>query len=174
MERQDGDDDAAAAAAGVEEEVVQIGAQKHDPAWKHCLMVRAEGRVRLKCAYCGKHFLGGGIHRFKEHLARRPGNACCCPKVPRDVQDTMLRSLDAVAAKKMQRKLANALPPGDMRHFAPAADASASPAPAAASVGTDSPIHMIPLNEVLDFDPVPLDERRACPGSGDHEGQCQQ
>ncbi|RLN17249.1 uncharacterized protein C2845_PM02G42980 [Panicum miliaceum] len=153
MEAQDGED--AAVGAG-EEEVVQIGAQKHDPAWKHCLMVRADGRVRLKCAYCGKHFLGGGIHRFKEHLARRPGNACCCPKVPRDVQDTMLRSLDAVAAKKMQRKLANALPPGDMRRFAPA---DASPAPAA-SGGTESPIHMIPLNEVLDFEPVALEQQR--------------
>ncbi|XP_034577190.1 uncharacterized protein [Setaria viridis] len=158
MERQEGDDAAAAAGAGAEEEeVVQIGAQKHDPAWKHCLMVRAEGRVRLKCAYCGKHFLGGGIHRFKEHLARRPGNACCCPKVPRDVQDTMMRSLDAVAAKKMQRKLANALPPGDMRRFAPT---DASPASAASGGATDSPIHMIPLNEVLDFEPVPLDEQR--------------
>ncbi|RLN39500.1 uncharacterized protein C2845_PM01G24610 [Panicum miliaceum] len=113
-------------------------------------------RVRLKCAYCGKHFLGGGIHRFKEHLARRPGNACCCPKVPRDVQDTMLRSLDAVAAKKMQRKLANALPPGDMRRFAPA---DALPAPAA-SGGAESPIHMIPLNEVLDFEPVALEQQR--------------
>ena len=150
METQDGED--AALVAG-EEEVVQIGAQKHDPAWKHCLMVRADGRVRLKCAYCGKHFLGGGIHRFKEHLARRPGNACCCPKVPRDVQDTMLRSLDAVAAKKMQRKLANALPPGDMRRFAPA-DADA------ATGGTDSPVHMIPLNEVLDFEPEPLEQQR--------------
>lgn len=152
MERQEG---AAAAGVGEEEEVVQIGAQKHDPAWKHCLMVRSDGRVRIKCAYCGKHFLGGGIHRFKEHLARRPGNACCCPSVPRDVQDTMLRSLEAVAAKKMQRKLAHALPPGDMRRFA-AADAS----PASAAAATESPIHMIPLNEVLDFNPVPLQEQR--------------
>nr|CAB3497644.1 unnamed protein product [Digitaria exilis] len=156
MERQQGDEASAAAAAGVgEEEVVQIGAQKHDPAWKHCLMVRSDGRVRIKCAYCGKHFLGGGIHRFKEHLARRPGNACCCPSVPRDVQDTMLRSLEAVAAKKMQRKLAHALPPGDMRRFA-AADAS----PASAAAATESPIHMIPLNEVLDFNAVPLQEQR--------------
>jgi hypothetical protein len=42
MERQEGDD-AAATAAAEEEVVVQIGAQKHDPAWKHCLMVRAQG-----------------------------------------------------------------------------------------------------------------------------------
>jgi hypothetical protein len=164
MERQEGDDAAAAAAGAVaaeEEVVVQIGAQKHDPAWKHCLMVRAEGRLRLKCAYCGKHFLGGGIHRFKEHLARRPGNACCCPKVPREVQDTMLRSLDAVAAKKMQRKLANALPPADMRRFAPVDATPVSAASGAAA--TDSPIHMIPLNEVMDFEPVPLEQRPPLP-----------
>lgn len=129
-----------------EEVVVPIGAQKHDPAWKHCVMVRSDGRMRLKCAYCGKHFLGGGIHRFKEHLARRPGNACCCPSVPRDVQDTMLRSLAAVAAKKMQRKLAAA---------------STTPASVStASGGTGSPIHMISLNEVLDFEAVPLEEQR--------------
>ncbi|CAD6207405.1 unnamed protein product [Miscanthus lutarioriparius] len=160
------EDAAAAAAAGEGEEeqqgegevVVPIGAQKHDPAWKHCVMVRADGRLRLKCAYCGKHFLGGGIHRFKEHLARRPGNAYCCPKVPRDVQDTMLRSLDAVAAKKMQRKLAASLSPGDMRRFAAA---SAPPASVStASGGTGSPIHVIPLNEVLDFEPMPLEEQR--------------
>ncbi|KAL6638166.1 hypothetical protein ACP70R_025738 [Stipagrostis hirtigluma subsp. patula] len=154
------DEEDAAAAAAAEEEVVPIGAQKHDPAWKHCLMVRSEGRVRLRCAYCGKHFLGGGIHRFKEHLARRPGNACCCPKVPRDVQDAMLRSLDAVAAKK-KRKLSLT---GDVRRFAHADAPSASNGTAATAAqlggsGTESPIHMIPLNEVLDFDPVPLEER---------------
>uniref|UniRef100_A0A0A9F590 BED-type domain-containing protein n=1 Tax=Arundo donax TaxID=35708 RepID=A0A0A9F590_ARUDO len=152
MEKEDEDAAAGAAAASEEEEVVPIGAQKHDPAWKHCLMVRSEGRVRLKCAYCGKHFLGGGIHRFKEHLARRPGNACCCAKVPRDVQDTMLRSLDAVAAKKMQRKRSASLASAaDVRRFADA--------PPSASNGTESPIHMISLNEVLDFEPVPLNER---------------
>ena len=171
-------EDAAAAAAGEgegEEEqqgegevVVPIGAQKHDPAWKHCVMVRSDGRLRLKCAYCGKHFLGGGIHRFKEHLARRPGNACCCPKVPRDVQDTMLRSLDAVAAKKMQRKLAASLSPGDMRRFAAT---SAPPASVStASGGTGSPIHMIPLNEVLDFEPVPLEEQRPLVPEGSIRG----
>ncbi|XP_062212864.1 uncharacterized protein LOC133913667 isoform X2 [Phragmites australis] len=150
------EEDAAGAAAA--EVVVPIGAQKHDPAWKHCLMVRSEGRVRLKCAYCGKHFLGGGIHRFKEHLARRPGNACCCPKVPRDVQDTMLRSLDAVAAKKMHRKLSSSLASHDIKRFANAGAETADATPPFAGE-TESPIHMIPLNEVLDFEPVPLEER---------------
>jgi hypothetical protein len=151
------DEGAAAAAAGHEdEEAVPIGAQKHDPAWKHCAMVRAEGRTHIQCAYCAKHFLGGGIHRFKEHLARRPGNACRCPNVPREVQDTMLRSLEAVAAKKKRKLL---LASSNVKR-----PAQALPVPAASSAlvggggaGTESPIHMIPLNEVLDFDPASLD-----------------
>ncbi|TVU02961.1 hypothetical protein EJB05_51506, partial [Eragrostis curvula] len=152
--RMEKDAEDAAAAAGEEEEVVPIGTQKHDPAWRHCVMVRSEGRTRLKCAYCGKHFLGGGIHRFKEHLARRPGNACCCPKVPTDVQETMLLSLDAVAAKK-KRKLSAST---NVRRLAQQ-DAPSASNQVVGGGGTESPIHMIPLNEVLDFDPTPLQER---------------
>ncbi|GJM97096.1 hypothetical protein PR202_ga13997 [Eleusine coracana subsp. coracana] len=153
-----GDEDAAAAAG--EEEVMPIGAQKHDPAWRHCAMVRSEGRTRLKCAYCGKHFLGGGIHRFKEHLARRPGNACCCPNVPHEVQETMLRSLEAVAAKKKRNLLLKI----DKKRLS--VQQTQQDAPSASNQigglgGAESPIHMIPLNEVLDFDPMPLQERPA-------------
>ncbi|KAL6894367.1 hypothetical protein ACP4OV_008465 [Aristida adscensionis] len=175
MEKGAGEEDAAAAVAAAEEgeeegvEVVPIGAQKHDPAWKHCQMVRSGGRLRLRCGYCGKHFLGGGIHRFKEHLARRPGNACCCPKVPRDVQDTMLSSLDGFAAKK-KRKLALA---ADARGFAHAAAPSASNGggaqldAGAGTGGTESPIRMIPLNEVIDFGPVPVPLEQRPTGSTD-------
>ncbi|XP_052148295.1 uncharacterized protein LOC127767110 [Oryza glaberrima] len=149
--------EAEAEVAAGPEVVLPIGAQKHDPAWKHCQMVRSAGRVRLKCVYCHKHFLGGGIHRFKEHLARRPGNACCCPKVPREVQETMLHSLDAVAAKKKRKQ---SLAEGIRRitHSAPAAAASASPPAPADAAEMESPIHMIPLNEVLDLGSVPLEE----------------
>ncbi|KAM0865845.1 hypothetical protein ACQ4PT_043019 [Festuca glaucescens] len=147
------------------EEIVPIGAQKHDPAWKHCLMVRSAGRVRLKCAYCGKHFLGGGIHRFKEHLARRPGNACCCPSVPADVEGVMHRSLEEVAAKKL-RKRSLAAAAG---HHAAVPLSYTTPSPSAhngaaaqAQVSGDmaSPIHMVPLNQVLDprAAPPPLGE----------------
>jgi hypothetical protein len=124
------------------EEILPIGAQKHDPAWKHCLLVRSAGRVRLKCAYCGKHFLGGGIHRFKEHLARRPGNACCCPSVPADVEGVMHRSLEEVAAKKLRKRSLAAA----------AGHAFATPSPSTHNGVADmqSPIHMVPLNQVLD------------------------
>ncbi|CAM0877446.1 unnamed protein product [Alopecurus aequalis] len=139
------------------EEIVPIGAQKHDPAWKHCLMVRAAGRVRLKCAYCGKHFLGGGIHRFKEHLARRPGNACCCPSVPQDVEAVMHRSLEEVAAKKLRKRSLAAAAAGA---YPVAMAIAASPSPARngdmAQVQLQgagdmaSPIHMVTLHQVLD------------------------
>lgn len=57
----------------------------------------------LKCMYCQKKFLGGGIHRIKEHLARHKGNASCCPKVPMEVQQAMQRSLDGAAVRKKKK-----------------------------------------------------------------------
>ncbi|KAG8061553.1 hypothetical protein GUJ93_ZPchr0003g17125 [Zizania palustris] len=146
--------EAEAEAAAGPEVVLPISAQKHDPAWKHCMMVRSAGRVRLKCIYCQKHFLGGGIHRFKEHLARRPGNACCCLNVPREVQETMLNSLNAVAAKKKRKQsLAD-----DIRRITHPA-ATSAPQVDAVVAEMESPIHMIPLNEVLDLGSMPLEER---------------
>ncbi|KAK1299205.1 hypothetical protein QJS10_CPB14g01624 [Acorus calamus] len=68
-------------------EVVPLSAQKHDPAWQHCQMMRRPGdnrhhRVHLRCTYCHKLFSGGGIHRIKEHLppapARPPTSALPC------------------------------------------------------------------------------------------------
>ncbi|XP_020571096.1 uncharacterized protein LOC110018198 isoform X2 [Phalaenopsis equestris] len=92
--------------------VLPIGNQKHDPAWKHCLMIRSNGRTKLKCIYCMKLFLGGGIHRIKEHLARHKGNAACCPKVPLEVQHAMQHSLDGAAIRKKRKiKLADEIVP---------------------------------------------------------------
>ncbi|XP_074578458.1 uncharacterized protein LOC141834955 [Curcuma longa] len=89
--------------ASASEIILPIGTQKHDPAWKHCLMVRSAGRTKLKCVYCLKLFLGGGIHRIKEHLARHKGNASCCPKVPLEVQVAMQQSLDGSAARRKKK-----------------------------------------------------------------------
>ncbi|CAL9134864.1 unnamed protein product [Musa textilis] len=89
--------------ASTSEIILPIGTQKHDPAWKHCLMIRSAGRTKLKCMYCMKLFLGGGIHRIKEHLARHKGNASCCPKVPPEVQVAMQQSLDGSAARRKKK-----------------------------------------------------------------------
>ncbi|KAI5013527.1 hypothetical protein ZWY2020_035780 [Hordeum vulgare] len=155
------DDETLAAAAegdGGMEEVVPIGAQKHDPAWKHCLMVRLAGRDRLKCVYCGKHFLGGGIHRFKEHLARRPGNACCCPDVPADVEAVMHRSLDEVAAKKLRKRALAAAMVAVAAASEPSSVAAASPSPSASNGDIASPIHVVPLNQAPRDEETPLSE----------------
>ncbi|XP_038980983.1 uncharacterized protein LOC103704145 [Phoenix dactylifera] len=89
--------------ASASEIILPIGTQKHDPAWKHCLMIRSGGRTKLKCMYCMKPFQGGGIHRIKEHLARHKGNASCCPKVPPEVQVAMQQSLEGAAVRKKKK-----------------------------------------------------------------------
>ncbi|KAK1264777.1 hypothetical protein QJS04_geneDACA011328 [Acorus gramineus] len=89
-------------------EVVPLSAQKHDPAWQHCQMMRRPGdnhhhRVHLRCTYCHKLFSGGGIHRIKEHLAGHKGNASTCPRAPPDVRVAMQRSLDGVLVRKNKK-----------------------------------------------------------------------
>ncbi|KAK9123923.1 hypothetical protein Sjap_013525 [Stephania japonica] len=85
-------------------EPIPISSLKHDPAWKHCQMFKNGDRVQLKCVYCYKMFSGGGIHRIKEHLACQKGNASCCPRVPGDVRDVMLQSLEGVSVKKRKKQ----------------------------------------------------------------------
>lgn len=85
-------------------ELVPITSQKHDPAWKHCQLFKNGEKVQLKCNYCLKFFKGGGIHRFKEHLACQKGNASMCSGVPADVRQHMQQSLDGVVVKKRKRQ----------------------------------------------------------------------
>ncbi|XP_077238960.1 uncharacterized protein LOC143880095 [Tasmannia lanceolata] len=88
-------------------ESVPVHTQKHDPAWKHCQIIKNGDRNQLKCLYCGKIFSGGGIHRIKEHLAGQKGNAASCSRVPTDVRRNMQQSLDGVVVrKKKKQKLA--------------------------------------------------------------------
>uniref|UniRef100_A0A2P2IQP6 Uncharacterized protein LOC105108141 n=1 Tax=Rhizophora mucronata TaxID=61149 RepID=A0A2P2IQP6_RHIMU len=82
--------------------------QKKDLGWQHCQMLRNGEREQIKCKYCAKMFKGGGIHRFKEHLAgRKGGGAPICERVPSDVQLLMQQNLDEIAGKqKGKQKLA--------------------------------------------------------------------
>ncbi|RWR81594.1 zf-BED domain-containing protein/DUF659 domain-containing protein/Dimer_Tnp_hAT domain-containing protein [Cinnamomum micranthum f. kanehirae] len=98
-------------------EFIPIGSQKHDPAWKHCQMIKCGDRTQLKCIYCGKVFSGGGIHRIKEHLAGQKGNAASCLRVHADVRLSMQQSLDGVVVKKKKKKQKIA---EDIRNLAPA------------------------------------------------------
>ncbi|KAF6150266.1 hypothetical protein GIB67_033965 [Kingdonia uniflora] len=88
-------------------EPMPISSLKHDPAWKHCQMFKNNDRVQLKCLYCFKMFGGGGIHRIKEHLACQKGNASCCPRVPADVRNLMLESLEVTMSKKRKKQKIN-------------------------------------------------------------------
>ncbi|XP_026418441.1 uncharacterized protein LOC113313876 [Papaver somniferum] len=83
---------------------VEISPLKQDPAWRHVQMFKNDGKVQLKCKYCLKLFKGGGIHRIKEHLANRKGNAPCCPRVPQDVKNQMLQSLEVIAVKSGKKQ----------------------------------------------------------------------
>ncbi|KAF7821665.1 hypothetical protein G2W53_027120 [Senna tora] len=47
-----------------------------DPAWEYCIeMTDPNGKKIWKCMYCEKQFKGGGIHRIKQHLAGKKGDA---------------------------------------------------------------------------------------------------
>ncbi|PKA63141.1 hypothetical protein AXF42_Ash007937 [Apostasia shenzhenica] len=138
--------------ASATEIVLPIGNQKHDPAWKHCLMIRSAGRTKLKCMYCMKLFLGGGIHRIKEHLARHKGNASCCPKVPLEVQQAMQQSLDGASVRKKRKiKLTD-----DVRKLNPSEVVSA--AGDIDPTGSAS-LQIIPLNDMLDFTAVQIEAK---------------
>ena len=53
--------------------------------WAHGTMVNGD-RQKMKCRYCLKVILGGGISRLKQHLAGERGNIVQCEKVPEDVK----------------------------------------------------------------------------------------
>ncbi|KAJ0054584.1 hypothetical protein Pint_00777 [Pistacia integerrima] len=54
-----------------------------DPGWEHCV-AQDDKKKRVKCNYCEK-IISGGINRFKQHLARIPGEVAYCEKAPEDV-----------------------------------------------------------------------------------------
>ncbi|XVE77492.1 hypothetical protein DITRI_Ditri13aG0067000 [Diplodiscus trichospermus] len=54
-----------------------------DPGWEHCV-AQDEKKKRVKCNYCEK-IISGGINRFKQHLARIPGEVAYCEKAPEEV-----------------------------------------------------------------------------------------
>jgi hypothetical protein len=59
-------------------------------------------KTKLVCLYCAKVFAGGGINRFKQHLARANGEVEQCHKYSPDVLHQMLLNLKGNAAKKKE------------------------------------------------------------------------
>jgi BED zinc finger len=72
-----------------------------DPAWDYCIeMIDPNGKKFWKCMYCEKEFKGGGIHRIKQHLAGKKGDAVGCKKVPYDVRYKMQQNLKEIDERK--------------------------------------------------------------------------
>ncbi|KAL4306301.1 hypothetical protein AHAS_Ahas16G0164600 [Arachis hypogaea] len=73
---------------------------KNDPAWDHCKQVVESGKTILLCIYCEKLIRGGGIHRFKLHLAGKGGDVESCRKVPTAVRHQFHESIEELRSKK--------------------------------------------------------------------------
>jgi len=78
--------------------------QKYDPAWGYCTQITEGGRAKIKCMFCNVVIKGGGIRRFKEHLAKWPGNVAACPKVAAEVEHTMHQILTEWEEKKKKKE----------------------------------------------------------------------
>jgi len=57
-------------------------------------------KTKLVCLYCAKVFAGGGINRFKQHLAGAKGEVEQCHKHPPDVRHQMVLNLKENAETK--------------------------------------------------------------------------
>ena len=71
-----------------------------DPGWAHGIMVNG-GRQKIKCKYCHKVMLGGGISRLKQHLAGERGNVAPCDQVPEDVKVQIQQHLGFKVLEKL-------------------------------------------------------------------------
>ncbi|PIA46547.1 hypothetical protein AQUCO_01500235v1 [Aquilegia coerulea] len=75
-----------------------------DAAWAHALQV--EGYPSgTQCKFCDKIIRGGGISRFKKHLAGGDPNVESCKKVEKEVSDLYREILDQSASKKKKNAL---------------------------------------------------------------------
>ena len=54
-----------------------------DPGWEHGV-AQDERKKKVMCNYCGK-IVSGGINRFKQHIARIPGEVAPCKNAPDEV-----------------------------------------------------------------------------------------
>lgn len=54
-----------------------------DPGWEHGV-AQDERKKKVKCNYCEK-IVSGGINRFKQHLAKIPGEVAPCKNAPEEV-----------------------------------------------------------------------------------------
>ncbi|CAN0918959.1 hypothetical protein LINGRAHAP2_LOCUS31176 [Linum grandiflorum] len=70
---------------------------KTDPSWEYAEL----NNGKLICTFCGHKMGGGGISRFKTHLAGIKGNAKSCEKVHIHIREAMLKHANDNAKKTM-------------------------------------------------------------------------
>ncbi|KAF8387715.1 hypothetical protein HHK36_026369 [Tetracentron sinense] len=73
-----------------------------DPGWEHGV-AQDERKKKVKCNYCEK-IVSGGINRFKQHLARIPGEVAYCKKAPEDVYHKMKENMKWHRTGRRQRR----------------------------------------------------------------------
>lgn len=74
-----------------------------DPGWEHCV-AQDEKKKKVKCNYCEK-IISGGINRFKQHLARIPGEVAYCDKAPEEVYHKIKENMKWHRTGRRNRKL---------------------------------------------------------------------
>ncbi|KAJ0238415.1 HAT dimerization domain-containing protein [Hirschfeldia incana] len=80
-----------------------------DPGWEHGV-AQDERKKKVKCNYCGK-VVSGGINRFKQHLARIPGEVAPCKAAPEEAYAKIKENMKWHRAGKRQ----NVPDDGDVR-----------------------------------------------------------
>ncbi|CAB4268597.1 unnamed protein product [Prunus armeniaca] len=82
---------------------VSVPPRASDPGWAHGIMVNG-GRQKIKCKYCHKVMLGGGISRLKQHLAGERGNVAPCEEVPEEVKVQIQQHLGFKVLEKLKKQ----------------------------------------------------------------------
>uniref|UniRef100_A0A1J3F2C9 BED-type domain-containing protein n=1 Tax=Noccaea caerulescens TaxID=107243 RepID=A0A1J3F2C9_NOCCA len=73
-----------------------------DPGWEHGV-AQDERKKKVKCNYCNK-IVSGGINRFKQHLARIPGEVAPCKAAPEEVYVKIKENMKWHRAGKRQNR----------------------------------------------------------------------
>ena len=63
----------------------------------------------MMCIYCDKRIKGGGINRFKAHLAGQKGQVEAWKKVSADVQHEMKQLLEQIEKKQENKSAAGTI-----------------------------------------------------------------
>ncbi|XP_038723293.1 uncharacterized protein LOC120015140 [Tripterygium wilfordii] len=85
-----------------------------DPGWEHGV-AQDEKKKKVKCNYCEK-IVSGGINRFKQHLARIPGEVAPCRDAPDDVYIKIKDNMKwHRTGRRLKQHVGNEITPSNMQ-----------------------------------------------------------